>query len=1048
MSFLNGLLRDSKFLAVKTMKSNPFNPLAMIHAGGIVLAASSIHAQTVEIDPAGAIPATHTLVKAWEFNTDGDAEGWTGNGYGPLTVAGGLVTGGVTNNDPMLNSAAFTALPLGYSTIVEYSLSIDPLAAAPAGGTIFWADFSGGISGARSRSVTVPEDSNQHVVRVTFPGGVKNLTQLRLDPTSNTFPKNVSFDYVRIYHYQPTSFTNVTLTASDAAGTSSVNTAGNWNSAAAPTTESNYFTGAWQLRTPTGGTYYPFGGSALAVDPGGSILFKGTGGLGVRQVTLAGGTLFQGDTGTAAPNNIARLFVSDGIPVTAASTIDTVAATRTIEISGSLSGSANLEVKGVAPAAGQDAGLVFLKSDSSSYTGTITVNNAWLDLDHDNAVAGAAVVVNSGGVVRRSGADANGTTTASSWSISGQGNTVGNTASRGAIYFNTEGLNATLAGDIITSGTEARIGMYSGAGQLALSGEISGTAPLDLWVGGGAESHIQRYVLEGSSTLAAQTNLHSEFGAQAHLRLGADDPLATNQRLRMNATWGSTSDGAGAFLDMNGYSQTLSHLQLDGTKRKIIRDETTSGNSVLTLTAASTAFDANGGNISIDDVTITHTSVGPTDSGVFIEGGSVVTLNNSTWNAPFYSSIGVGGSGSLVLNNSSFLFGGEILMGRGSASGTLTVNSDSLVSTPNSIRIGESSTGTTSVNLNGGTIAVRQLYSFGTAVGILNLDGGILRATANATNWIEGGATGVTVNLSDGGITLDSNGFNANIAADVLEDSASTGGGVIKTGAGNVTLSGNNTYTGNTGVEQGNLIVNGDNAASANTTVDAGAGLGGDGIVADAVYADGSKLPWTVSDWNASPELEAGAVTIDGALTVVVTESALANFTDANATFPILSASSLTVTNPAALTLDATGFTSGGGTWAVQQNGNSLELVYTTGSAGGYTAWAADNAGGGDANDDFDGDGVPNGVEYFMGETGSSFTSNPGVVAGKVTWSKDPDFDGSYKIQVSDTLAAGSWTDIVPPNASIDESDPNQVVFTLPTGAPRKFARLSVTVAP
>jgi hypothetical protein len=51
----------------------------------------------------------------------------------------------------------------------------------------------------------------------------------------------------------------------------------------------------------------------------------------------------------------------------------------------------------------------------------------------------------------------------------------------------------------------------------------------------------------------------------------------------------------------------------------------------------------------------------------------------------------------------------------------------------------------------------------------------------------------------------------------------------------------------------------------------------------------------------------------------------------------------------------------------------------------------------------------------------------------------------SFKVQISDTLAAGEWTDIVPPNASIDQSNPSQVTYTLPSGSTKKFCRLSVT---
>jgi len=113
-----------------------------------------------------------------------------------------------------------------------------------------------------------------------------------------------------------------------------------------------------------------------------------------------------------------------------------------------------------------------------------------------------------------------------------------------------------------------------------------------------------------------------------------------------------------------------------------------------------------------------------------------------------------------------------------------------------------------------------------------------------------------------------------------------------------------------------------------------------------------------------------------------------------------------------------------------------------------YTAWAALNAGGQAANLDFDHDGVPNGVEYFMGETGSTFTSNPTVVNGKVTWPKGASYGGvygtDYVVQVSSTLN-GDWVPANPLN--VDLSNPSQVVYTLPAGSPQ-FCRLAVTVTP
>lgn len=1062
---------------MKPIKSNRFS--LVVSACGLIFSGAS-YSQTVEIDPVGAIPGTHTQVQAWEFNTDGQPDGWTGNGYGPLTVAGGVISGSSTNGDPQLGNT-FAAIPLGYGTIIEYGVKIDPLLTTPSAGTFFWADYGGGIAATRSRSVSIPEDNALHVVRVTFPGGVKNLTQLRLDPTSAT-GKIISFDYVRVYHYQPLSFTNVTLTASDAAGLTSMNTAGGWDSAAAPTTASNYFTGAFQLRTQSGTPYLPFGGSALSVDPSGSVLFKGNGGTLVRQLTLAGGSLLHGDTGVAAPNNIARLFVPDGISVTAASTIGTVAVNRTIEITGSLSGSGALGVTGgAAPAnagpgnvpAAENPGRVLLKSDSAGYSGTLTVGaNSWLDLDSDNAVAGANVVVSSGGMVRRIDADASGTTTAASWALTGRGPTSGVDANRGALYFSHNGLAANLVGPISISGTQSRIGTFSATSALTLDGTIGGTGTLELWGGGGAESHVQTFILNGAATHDGQTDLLADFGSQTHLRLGGDDRLPTTKRLRISAIYG-TNDLAGGFLDLGGFDQTLSSLLLDGSKRKFIRDTTASGNSVLTLTANTNAFDANGGNISINGITITHTGAN-NDSGATIDNASAVNLTGVTWNGPFYITLGNGGAGSLTLNNSSVTVGGELLMARSNSVATLTVDATSLVTTPNYIRMGDSATGTATVNLNGGILAARGFRNLTASTSILNLNNGTLKATSsNMNDWI----TGVNVKLLAGGIKLDSNNHQVISLVPILEDAGSTGGGITKIGAGNVTLAGANTYTGATSVTEGNLLIDGNSSAATGAiSVSASAGLGGDGVINNATYAAGANFPWNVADWTAAPGLSAGTVTIAGALKVVVDDAvALTNFTDADASFTILSASALNVVNPAALAVDATAFTAGTGTWSVQKDGNTLKLVYTAvpASVASFATWAAAfsapvlSPAGAAADADFDG--LSNSVEYVIGgdprvssQVGRpTSTTAAGVIAfafSRADSSETPDV--TTVVQVSSDLV--DWTTLPSYTVGVDTAAStagvvvtengaaaDDITVTVPnTGAAKKFARLTVVTTP
>jgi hypothetical protein len=108
-----------------------------------------------------------------------------------------------------------------------------------------------------------------------------------------------------------------------------------------------------------------------------------------------------------------------------------------------------------------------------------------------------------------------------------------------------------------------------------------------------------------------------------------------------------------------------------------------------------------------------------------------------------------------------------------------------------------------------------------------------------------------------------------------------------------------------------------------------------------------------------------------------------------------------------------------------------------------FNAWAAANAGNQAANLDYDGDGVRNGVEYFMGATGSSQTPNPSLVNHSVSWPHSPYATGvTFTLRTSDDLV--NWpTDVT---ADADLSDTAFVKYTFPMTATKKFVRLEVTV--
>jgi len=108
--------------------------------------------------------------------------------------------------------------------------------------------------------------------------------------------------------------------------------------------------------------------------------------------------------------------------------------------------------------------------------------------------------------------------------------------------------------------------------------------------------------------------------------------------------------------------------------------------------------------------------------------------------------------------------------------------------------------------------------------------------------------------------------------------------------------------------------------------------------------------------------------------------------------------------------------------------------------AGGYSSWASANAGGQAAALDFDGDGVRNGVEYFMGQTGSTFTPNPQWTNGMISWPHAVTATGViYKVWTSPDLT--SWTDVTANTLS----SAGTLSYTPPTSTPRLFVRLEVT---
>jgi autotransporter-associated beta strand protein len=162
---------------------------------------------------------------------------------------------------------------------------------------------------------------------------------------------------------------------------------------------------------------------------------------------------------------------------------------------------------------------------------------------------------------------------------------------------------------------------------------------------------------------------------------------------------------------------------------------------------------------------------------------------------------------------------GRRLMVGEEGNGTLNLSGSGLVrSAADYLPIGQGTTATGLINLDGGTLEVRRI-SGGDGGSTFNFNGGLLRAGANAQPDFMSGLGHAYVKAS--GARIDTSGNTITIAQALLDGSG--GGGLTKTGNGTLYLNGVNTYVGATLVNAGTLGGNG--AIAGPVTVAGGAGL-------------------------------------------------------------------------------------------------------------------------------------------------------------------------------------------------------------------------------
>ncbi len=204
----------------------------------------------------------------------------------------------------------------------------------------------------------------------------------------------------------------------------------------------------------------------------------------------------------------------------------------------------------------------------------------------------------------------------------------------------------------------------------------------------------------------------------------------------------------------------------------------------------------------------TPTTTATTTNGLVISGSSsVLTVAGGTVNTVGYVSVNSGGTlqiNSGVFNDTS----AELLIAYGGA-GTVTLNGGTL--NVNVLRVTQSAGGGT-VNLNGGRFQLNS-FDFGNnnSVGTVNFNGATVQAKISTASFTFV-TNNLTYNVSTNGLVFDSQTNNVTIGSPLVHQSAlgaTTDGGLTKLGAGTLTLTNVNTYSGATFVTNGTLVLGG-----------------------------------------------------------------------------------------------------------------------------------------------------------------------------------------------------------------------------------------------
>ena len=680
----------------------------------------------------------------------------------------------------------------------------------------------------------------------------------------------------------------ITLTNSDALGNSSFNTAGFWDSGAAPLAGSDYVTSTNQLRTPADAANYFFAGNSLTLQTPAtvSLLLKG-----LTNNIYAFNTLTNNNGTIQTAGASTQTYSLFGNTILATNTTLTVnAANGPINLSGPMSGSGSLAVASA-------SGYVTTLGASNSYSGSTTVSSGTLKagagpvlyLSFDN-VSGTNVINGGSGGAAMNGA-LYGTASISSSGRYGNALSIGSTLNASSVRIPSSvvlfssNANWTI-GMWLKTTVSGAVYAYQGAGGWASGNTIfhlsNGSTDTSAGTRAGGVSYARGFV-EGTAVLN-DGNWHFVVTACNGAGLtqyvdGNVDAFIQNQWTGASVGtqfWlgacGETGDGVTA---LNGlidevyvYNRALSQAEVQALM-------TVTNASAAGLTGQLSPYSPVTVNTGATmDLNISPQTIGGLNGGGTVLnsqafGTATLTISNTS-SAGFTGSItNTVGTLALVKNGSAT----QILGGNNGYSGSTTVSGGILAFT-------NSNTITNSVAVAGGTLVV-------TNSGTLNLGGADTLAVGNVSGkpgavYQSAGTTVTVTNVALGafaiGTTAGAYGYY-NLSGGTLNldgevDVAGSGGGAgtfgqfdMSNGTINLTNSGSTYFLGNRGAVGESSVIN----LSGGTVQIVGGGTPADGAF------NGLTISWAAGSQTNVTTISGTAQFLTPSLTVKLNEGASFN---------------------------------------------------------------------------------------------------------------------------------------------------------------------------